>query len=173
MQAYDFLFTSPEQTAEFARDFYALAQKISEQKSVNIYLLGNLGAGKSTFSRAFIQAAGYQGNIPSPTYSIQEDYAVGEHTIYHLDLYRLGDVGELEVLGFFDNQQPNTIFLIEWPQILMHDYPPMFLATWDYVEQEPNARKLYLQFVSSQLPASLKAQAEAKFQALSQKYTQN
>ncbi|RIY33154.1 tRNA (adenosine(37)-N6)-threonylcarbamoyltransferase complex ATPase subunit type 1 TsaE [Psittacicella gerlachiana] len=162
MSSYQLTFGSQDLTEEFAKELWGLLAKQAQNKSVLLYLLGNLGAGKSTFSRAFIRAAGYQGNIPSPTYSIQEDYQLDDLTLYHLDLYRLSDPYELEVLGFFDNQQAKTMFLIEWPQMLLEDFPPTLLLEWQHLEQDPTARGLNLNITDQSLAnSSFKQNLEA------------
>ena len=65
-----------------------------------LLLYGELGAGKSTFARALITAAGHRGPVPSPTYTLVEPYALPGITIYHIDLYRISDEEELRYLGW-------------------------------------------------------------------------
>ena len=80
-----------------------------------VYLQGDLGAGKSTLARALLRQLGVQGSIRSPTYTLVERYPLaGGGEAWHLDLYRIGDPGELEYLGL--DSAEVTLWLVEWAE---------------------------------------------------------
>lgn len=102
---------SADETMAFAGD---MAKEIKSPSIV--YLIGELGAGKTTFVRGFLRAFGYTGRVKSPSYTIVEHYQIDEQSVYHVDLYRLQSENELEFLGFRDYLAEDAIFFIEWPE---------------------------------------------------------
>lgn len=81
-----------------------------------VALEGDLGAGKTTLSRAVIQALGHEGDVPSPTFTLVQFYPLAPVALWHFDLYRLSDASELVELGF-DEAHAEGICLIEWPAV--------------------------------------------------------
>ena len=106
-----------------------------------IWLEGDLGAGKTSFTRGLIHALGYKGRVKSPTYGLLEHYQLASLQVLHMDLYRISDPGELEFLGVEDLLDEQTVLLIEWPDKGGSWLPrPHFMFKFSYADQ---GRDLY------------------------------
>ena len=108
-----------------------------------IALKGELGAGKTTFARAFIHARGARDEVPSPSFSLVQVYDAGTATIWHFDLYRLRSPEEAWELGIED-AFGDGISLIEWPERLGHLLPDRRLEIALVFGRGPNARRAFL-----------------------------
>nr|WP_241697630.1 tRNA (adenosine(37)-N6)-threonylcarbamoyltransferase complex ATPase subunit type 1 TsaE [Mariprofundus sp. NF] len=101
----------------------ALAQRFAATLKPGdvVALYGELGAGKSFFSRAVMRALGVtDAALPSPTFAIIQEYDGKDCRVTHMDWYRLDDPDEIEMLGVRDYLQPPWIALIEWPDRAPH-----------------------------------------------------
>lgn len=82
--------------------------------SALVFLQGDLGAGKTTLVRAYLQAGGHVGAVKSPTYTLVEEYTVNGRNICHFDLYRLAEPEEVLWLGLDDYLSKKQVCFIEW-----------------------------------------------------------
>lgn len=109
-----FISNCPEDTIQFGKD---LSNTISYGST--IFMTGDLGSGKTTFTKGFAAGLGYSNEVQSPTYPILNEYSNSNNFIYHFDLYRLKSVSEfLEIGGIEYLSSQNGICIIEWPELI-------------------------------------------------------
>lgn len=127
----------------------ALGQRISKitPDTAVLFLYGNLGAGKTTFSRGFLRGKGFLGIVKSPTYTLVEPYTFSDGTIYHFDFYRLNEPDELHAMGIADYFANKAVCLIEWPEKGEGSLPSPDLSF--YIEPEGAGRKVRMVAYSS------------------------
>ena len=112
---------SPEET-------FALGQKLGEQaKAGQIYTLnGDLGVGKTVFTQGIARGLGITEAVSSPTFTIVQTYDEGRIPFYHFDVYRIGDVEEMEEIGFDEYIFGEGVCLIEWANLIEEILPPHY-----------------------------------------------
>ena len=104
---------SPEETLELGRK---LAR---EARPGDVYtLVGDLGVGKTVFTQGIAQGLGIEEPICSPTFTIVQVYEEGRMPFYHFDVYRIGDIEEMDEIGFEDYVYGEGVSLIEWANLI-------------------------------------------------------
>lgn len=110
-------------TSRSEKDTVELAQNIESEKFPNmvICLQGDLGSGKTIFTKGFASSLGIEESVTSPTFNIIKEYTSGEMDLYHMDVYRLD--GKVDDLGIEEYFNKNGIVIIEWADMIK-DYLP-------------------------------------------------
>ena len=100
---------TPEETYELGR---TLGEKA---RAGEVYCLnGDLGVGKTVFTQGFAAGLGIEGPVNSPTFTIVQQYEEGRLPLYHFDVYRIGDISEMDEIGYEDCFYGEGVCLIEW-----------------------------------------------------------
>ena len=119
-----------------------LAKSVANHLKTSFVMLlkGDLGVGKTTFARGFVQASGFDGVVKSPTYTLVEPYAIThDRMCYHFDLYRLSDPEELEFTGARDYFNENDVCIVEWPEKAEGFLPPAdWICEFSHLDQGRN-----------------------------------
>ena len=110
-------------TTRNEKETIALAQNLESEKFPNmvICLDGDLGSGKTVFTKGFAQALGIEENITSPTFNIIKEYTNGELPLYHMDVYRLD--GNSEGVGIEEYFNKGGVVIIEWADTIQDILP--------------------------------------------------
>ena len=108
-----------------ARDTGALGEFLGRQaRPGQIYtLVGDLGVGKTVFTQGFARGLGITEAVNSPTFTIVQVYEEGRLPFYHFDVYRIGDVEEMDEVGFEDYVMGDGVSLIEWANLIEEILP--------------------------------------------------
>ena len=108
-----------------ADETFALGERIGRnaQKGEVYCLNGDLGTGKTVFTQGFAKGLGIQGPVISPPITILQQYDDGRLPLYHFDVYRIGDVEEMEEIGYEDCFYGEGVSLIEWAGLIEEILP--------------------------------------------------
>ena len=114
-----------------------LAKKLSKslKGGETVLLYGDLGAGKTTFTQFFAKALGVKDVVTSPTFNIVKEYDGKKMKLYHFDMYRIEDFGELQEIGAEDILYKNEhdVAVVEWPDNAKMDYKNIVKITIEKV----------------------------------------
>ena len=109
---------SPEETLELGRKFGREAQP------GEVYtLVGDLGVGKTVFTQGIAQGLGIEEPVNSPTFTIVQVYEEGRLPLYHFDVYRIGDIEEMDEIGYEDYFYGEGLTMIEWANLIEEILP--------------------------------------------------
>jgi tRNA threonylcarbamoyladenosine biosynthesis protein TsaE len=124
---------TPEETSVFA-------EKLATYLAPNdlITLEGDLGAGKTTFTKGLAKGLGVSRTVNSPTFTIIKEYKGATMPLYHMDVYRLED--SFEDLGFDEYFEGNGVTVVEWAHIIEEQLPPNRLAVAIFREGDAKRR---------------------------------
>ena len=120
---------SPQET-------FALGQRMGREARPGqvICLNGDLGVGKTVFTQGFAEGLGIGEPVNSPTFTILQQYEEGRLPLYHFDVYRVGDVSEMDEIGYEDCFYGDGVSLIEWPTKIREILPAQ--VTWVEIEKD-------------------------------------
>lgn len=107
------------------KDTYQTGFLLGKQaKKGEVYcLLGDLGVGKTVFTQGFASGLGIEEPISSPTFTILQEYYEGRMPFYHFDVYRIGDIEEMDEIGYEDYFYGEGVCLIEWANLIEEILP--------------------------------------------------
>ena len=109
--------SSLEDTKKLGQELAKEILKRKGEAAFVVFLDGDLGTGKTTLVKEIIFALGVNEKVKSPTFTIIEPYELNNENIYHVDLYRIIDPSELEIIGLREYlNESNAIIFIEWPE---------------------------------------------------------
>ena len=120
-----------------AEETFKLGVKIGEQaRPGEIYTLnGDLGVGKTVFTQGVARGLGIEEPVNSPTFTIVQVYEEGKMPFYHFDVYRIGDIEEMEEIGYDDYFFGNGVCLIEWAELIQELLPKQIISVT--IEKNP------------------------------------
>ena len=136
-----------------SEETYKYALEMGEKASQGdvLALVGDLGAGKTVFAKGFAAGLGITEAVNSPTYTIVQQYDSGRLPLYHFDVYRIGDVSEMDETGFEDCIYGSGVTLVEWAGLIEDIMPDN--TVWVTIEGDMNKGSEYRRIVTGDRPS--------------------
>ena len=108
-----------------AKETFQLGKELGEKATKGqVYtMVGDLGVGKTVFTQGMAEGLGITEPISSPTFTIVQEYDEGRLPFYHFDVYRIGDISEMDEIGFEDYVYGEGVSLIEWANLIEEILP--------------------------------------------------
>lgn len=121
-----------------AEETYNIAKDMGEEAREGevVALTGDLGTGKTVFAKGFAAGLGVKEHVSSPTYTIVQQYDDGRLPLYHFDVYRIGDISEMDETGYDDCISGDGVTLIEWAEMIEDIIPERAVRV--KIEKEPS-----------------------------------
>ncbi|MBQ1880222.1 MAG: tRNA (adenosine(37)-N6)-threonylcarbamoyltransferase complex ATPase subunit type 1 TsaE [Lachnospiraceae bacterium] len=121
-----------------AEETYNIAKDMGEaaKEGEVVTLTGDLGTGKTVFAKGFAAGLGVKEHVSSPTYTIVQQYDDGRLPLYHFDVYRIGDISEMDETGYDDCISGDGVTLIEWAEMIEDIIPERAVRV--KIEKEPS-----------------------------------
>lgn len=118
-------------------DTFLIGEKLGRSASAGelVTLTGDLGVGKTVLTQGIAKGLGIEEPVNSPTFTIVQVYESGRIPLYHLDVYRIGDISEMEETGYEDYFYGEGLCIIEWAELIEELLPPK--RTEIVIEKDP------------------------------------
>lgn len=115
--------------SESPEDTFALGKQIGENVAPGsvLTLVGDLGVGKTVFTQGLAEGLGILDAVNSPTFTIVQIYEEGRIPLYHFDVYRIGDISEMDEIGYEDYFYGDGVCLIEWANLIEELLPEQYV----------------------------------------------
>ena len=133
------------------KEINTIAKKLSEYVSPGdvIVLIGDLGTGKTTFSKEFAMGLGVTENLKSPTFNYVLEYYSGRLPLYHFDVYRISDPQEVYEIGYEDYIHGDGVSIIEWGDLIKSELPARYIEIdLDHVDED--SRNVELKYIGDE-----------------------
>ena len=126
---------SPAETEECGREL-AMAQKESSELPRFVAMFGDLGVGKTAFTRGFTSVFSPSSAVKSPTFTLVNEYGRGRDAVFHFDMYRIDSEDDLYSIGFYDYLDRGGVCIVEWSEKIPFALPREYIKV--LIEKHPD-----------------------------------